>query len=99
MKSKQLEKALFDLDRAIKINPQYARAYANRGLLYYQLENISQSKQDLEKARDLFFKQGDVQKSRKVEQLLQQLLNRPGDRFSQSFNSFYLKNKIFSNTR
>lgn len=73
MKSKQLEKALFDLDRAIEINPQYARAYAYRGLLYYQLENISQSKQDLEKARDLFLKQGDVQKSRKMEQLLQQL--------------------------
>ena len=48
------EKALADLDRAIEIDPQYAFAYLSRGAIYSRLENISQSKQDLEKLKFYF---------------------------------------------
>lgn len=67
------EKALADLDRAIEIDPQYAFAYLSRGAIYSRLENISQSKQDLEKASELFLQQGIPQLHQEAERRLQEL--------------------------
>ena len=69
----QKEKALADFNQAITLNPNFAIAYYNRGVIYFQLENISQCKKDLEKASSLFQKQGNIQIYQEIRQLLQQL--------------------------
>ena len=42
--------AISDFDRAIEINPEYARAYYNRGIAYAELGYDSKGSQDLKTA-------------------------------------------------
>jgi hypothetical protein len=43
LKSGQLDKAISDFDRAITLDPQYAKAYYNRGLAYDMLGRLDQA--------------------------------------------------------
>ena len=40
------EKAIADLDQAIRLKPDYADAYENRGLVYYDLKQWDRSIKD-----------------------------------------------------
>lgn len=54
------ELALKDYNQAIKLNPQDADAYYNRGILYVRRINTRQQAiQDLKTAAKLFYEQGD----------------------------------------
>jgi Flp pilus assembly protein TadD len=66
-------KAIADFTKAIAINPQYAEAYNNRGIVYATTGNGQQSKQDLQRAAQLLRQQGKMTDYEKVMQLLQQL--------------------------
>ena len=45
--------AIADYDKAIKLNPDYALAYTNRGLAKAQLKQYSEAIADLDKAIEL----------------------------------------------
>ena len=47
-----------DYDRALKINPEYAKAYGNRGLAWKELGEKEKARADWEKAVELFEAQG-----------------------------------------
>ena len=67
------KKALNDFTQAILINPNDAKAYLNRGVInYYHFDKISQSREDLNKAAELFLEQGDSRSYQRVRNLLQQ---------------------------
>jgi tetratricopeptide (TPR) repeat protein len=52
------QKALSDYTESIKLNPQLAEAFHNRGLTYYQLGQRSQAVKELQQAAELFSSQG-----------------------------------------
>jgi tetratricopeptide (TPR) repeat protein len=47
------ELAIFDFDKAVKINSGYDRAYNNRGSSYYAIGNVEQAILDYNKAIDI----------------------------------------------
>ncbi len=51
------ELALSDYNQAIRINPNFALAYANRGILYAILGQSEKAKIDLQQAAILFRQQ------------------------------------------
>jgi tetratricopeptide (TPR) repeat protein len=55
-----------DYNRAIEIDPSSANAYYNRGLLKYELGNSAEAIVDMDKAAQLFQKQGQMDKYRKA---------------------------------
>jgi Flp pilus assembly protein TadD len=48
------------IEEAIKINPNFAEAYANRGLLYAELKQTKKAKIDLQQAAILFRQQDNM---------------------------------------
>jgi Flp pilus assembly protein TadD len=51
----QNERAIQDLDEAIRLDPQDADAYYNRGVAYQHLGMTEESERDFEKAKELGF--------------------------------------------
>ena len=49
----QYERAIQDFDEAIRLNPQDANAYYNRGLAYGDLGKRVESERDIRKAKEL----------------------------------------------
>jgi tetratricopeptide (TPR) repeat protein len=47
------EKAIIDISKALKLNPDYALGYYNRGIVYYKSGDYELALQDLEKAKAL----------------------------------------------
>ena len=47
------EQALYDLNRAIQLKPDYSEAYGNRGFVYYMAKNYSNSIKDFNRAIEL----------------------------------------------
>ena len=58
---------------AIKINPDYAEAYGNLGLLYIEMGKKEEAKKELQKAKELFKKQGKEEDVKEVEDILKGL--------------------------
>ena len=67
----QYDLAIADFTRAIAFKPNYAQAYLNRGDAYARSGNITQSKQDLEQAANLFKQQNQPEQSQEIRELLQ----------------------------
>ncbi|MBC1198388.1 tetratricopeptide repeat protein, partial [Microcystis aeruginosa BLCCF158] len=65
------ELALADWNKAIKINPNHAEAYANRGVLYAELKQTEKAKIDLQQAAILFRQQNNMAAYEQVMQVLQ----------------------------
>lgn len=59
-----------DYTQAIQINPQDALAYYNRGITYYKLGNLSQTRQDWEQAAALYKQQNNISRYRHVQEAL-----------------------------
>jgi len=58
---------------AIKINPDDAEVYANLGLLYIEMGKKEEAKKELQKAKELFKKQGREEDVIKIEDILKDL--------------------------
>ncbi|NES22582.1 MAG: tetratricopeptide repeat protein [Symploca sp. SIO3E6] len=58
----ELDLAITNYNQAIKINPEYALAYYNRGYTYSKLGNKQKVIQDFKKAAKLYAKQGNTAK-------------------------------------
>ena len=72
---KQYPVAISDYDTAIALNPDYARAYFQRGLAKYLLDRRLEAKQDLHTALELAIKAGDTGLKIEVEDNLRDLFN------------------------
>ena len=64
--------AIADYTQAIIINPQDAKAYGGRGVIYLLTGNKQEGIKDLETAKQLYQQQGDIQKA----QIIQETLNK-----------------------
>ncbi|NJK40546.1 MAG: serine protease [Acaryochloridaceae cyanobacterium SU_2_1] len=64
--------AIADYTQAISLNPQYADAYYNRGVVHQKRGNLPQAKADLETAATLFQQQNRATKAEEVRKQLQQ---------------------------
>jgi tetratricopeptide (TPR) repeat protein len=53
----QIEKAISDYNKAIKINPEFAAAYPNRGYVYHSERKYKKAHSDYEKVIELNPKQ------------------------------------------
>ncbi|MFS8118818.1 MAG: tetratricopeptide repeat protein, partial [Microcoleus sp.] len=67
------ESAIADFNEALRINPNYALAYANRGNIRAKLGDKEAAIQDFQKAADLFQKQGDQDSYQKAIDTLKRL--------------------------
>jgi tetratricopeptide (TPR) repeat protein len=59
--SKKLDAFSLEYNQAIRLNPQDANAYYNRGLTYQAQRNIEKAISDFEKAAELYKQQGNQQ--------------------------------------
>ena len=64
------EEAEKEYRAAIKINPGYAEAHANFGILLKELNRAEEAKSELKTAERLFIKQGDYRMAAGVRELL-----------------------------
>ena len=62
--------AIADFDIAIRLKPDYAKAYANRGIAKARLNRISEAKQDVRTALRLAKQAGDTSFVTQIEELL-----------------------------
>jgi tetratricopeptide (TPR) repeat protein len=67
------ELALADFNKAIEINPNFAEAYANRGVLYAKLKQTEKAKIDRQQAAIIFRQQNNMATDEKVMQILRKL--------------------------
>ena len=51
--SESYDRAISDYNKALEINPRYAKAYCNRGIAYYFKEEYEKSWKDVKKAQSL----------------------------------------------
>ena len=49
----QYERAIEDLNEAIRLDPQYAKAYFNRGVIYERLGKSTEAERNFAKAKEL----------------------------------------------
>ena len=64
--SKDFKGAISDFDRAINLNPNFAKSYDNRGIAKYKLEDIAGAVTDWYKAAELYRQQGNINDYQKV---------------------------------
>ncbi|MBE9167820.1 tetratricopeptide repeat protein [Pleurocapsales cyanobacterium LEGE 06147] len=69
----QQQTAMEDYNQAIALNPQDAEAYYNRGLLRYALTDRQGAIKDIQRAKDLFVKQGNLELHRQAIDLLNKI--------------------------
>ena len=67
--------AIADFDTAIRLNPNYARVYLNRGLAKVLLNRISEAKQDFRTALRLAKQAGDTRLITDIEEVLDIVLD------------------------
>ncbi|WP_229490745.1 tetratricopeptide repeat protein [Nostoc favosum] len=60
MLSGELEKSLFDLEKALSLDADCAEAYCGRGTARFRLGDLEGAKKDLFKAFDLYETQGNM---------------------------------------
>ncbi|MFM8923710.1 MAG: tetratricopeptide repeat protein, partial [Microcystis panniformis] len=65
--------AIADFNQAIRLNPNLAGAYGNRGLAYGKLGESQKAIADLRKAVTLFQQQGDKTQAQKILQVLNKM--------------------------
>jgi tetratricopeptide (TPR) repeat protein len=68
-----LEKAIAHYNCAIALGPDYAKAYQSRGVIFCELEDYVEAVKDLEKAADLYQKQGQEQQHQRIIKLLKKI--------------------------
>ena len=56
----RLQEAIQDYDEAIRLNPQYARAYTNRARTYAGLGKYTEAKRDVDQAVELGFDRSEL---------------------------------------
>jgi tetratricopeptide (TPR) repeat protein/S1-C subfamily serine protease len=71
----KIELAITDFNQAIAINPKYPQAYYNRGVAYLLYATFSkgdkqQGIKDLETAKQLYQEQGNIQRYKEIQELL-----------------------------
>lgn len=66
VKSGDRQAALADFNKAINLDPNFARAYSHRGRLKYDLGDKQGALVDLKKAAELYKQQGKMDKYNKV---------------------------------
>jgi Tfp pilus assembly protein PilF len=49
----QFNRALVDLNQAIRLNPRYGQAYVTRAMVYLDKKDYAKAKQDIRKAQSL----------------------------------------------
>ena len=69
----QQQMAMRDYSKAISLNRKYAEAYYNRGILRYDSQDRNGAIADLQKAKDLLVKQGNMEMYRKAIDLLNKM--------------------------
>jgi tetratricopeptide (TPR) repeat protein len=67
---KEYKKAIACYARVIELDPTNVMGYANIGIMYYYSGNMGQAKNNLQKAKDLFLKNNNVQGAKKVDYYL-----------------------------
>ncbi|MBN1762821.1 MAG: tetratricopeptide repeat protein, partial [Methanomicrobia archaeon] len=67
------EEAETEYKEAIRINPDYAEAHGNLGILYSQTKRVEEARKELETARRLFEEQGRAEDVKIAEELLKSL--------------------------
>ena len=50
---RDLDRAMKDFTKAIELNPDYERAYGNRAVGWFQLQQYKKAKKDLNRAMEL----------------------------------------------
>jgi tetratricopeptide (TPR) repeat protein len=68
-----LERAIDHYNCAIALAPDYAKAYQSRGVIFCELEDYVEAVKDLEKAADLYQKQGQEQQHQAIIKLLKKI--------------------------
>ena len=66
VKKDNLEQALIDYTQAIRLDPKYIPAYANRGYAFYKLGDLDRALADFEKVLELDPNNADAKKSKEV---------------------------------
>jgi Flp pilus assembly protein TadD len=67
--------AIADYNQAVKINPNNAEAYGNRGIIRSELGDKQGAIQDLQKAGELFKQQGDNAKYEQAMKVIEKIKN------------------------
>jgi tetratricopeptide (TPR) repeat protein len=65
--------AIADFTAAIKIDPSYAEAHRDRGILYLELGSKREALKDLREAANLFFEKGDIPNYETARELAKQV--------------------------
>ena len=69
------QQALNDYTTAISLNKQLGDAFYNRGILYHQQNKNKEALEDLERAREIFAEQGNLQKFNRATNAIRDLVN------------------------
>lgn len=70
---REFEEAIKNYNQAIIMDPDYAAAYANRGMAYHHQKNSAKAIDDLKKAASLYQKQNKIRIYQQIQKTLEQL--------------------------